>query len=160
MKIQVTTIKNPYPIGAIYISLDKTSPATLFGGTWVQIKSRFLLATSQDPSNQTNDAGDVGGVESVTLTAAQSGVPAHTHGMSHTHSHSHIASSYESGKAASGSAQPVPRGKDNGTGNFSTDTDSTASSKSTTNNNTAKNATEAHTNMPPYLKVNMWQRTA
>lgn len=33
-----------YPVGAIYMSVSSTSPASLFGGTWEQIQNRFLLA--------------------------------------------------------------------------------------------------------------------
>ena len=33
-----------YPVGAVYISLNATSPASLFGGTWSQITDRFLVA--------------------------------------------------------------------------------------------------------------------
>ena len=33
-----------YPIGSLYISYTNTSPASLFGGTWEQIKDTFLLA--------------------------------------------------------------------------------------------------------------------
>lgn len=32
-----------YPVGSIYISAASTSPADMFGGTWKQIKGRFLL---------------------------------------------------------------------------------------------------------------------
>ena len=32
-----------HPVGSIYLSVNATSPATLFGGTWVQLKDRFLL---------------------------------------------------------------------------------------------------------------------
>lgn len=32
-----------YPVGAVYISVNSTSPASLFGGTWEQLKDRFLL---------------------------------------------------------------------------------------------------------------------
>ena len=35
-----------YPIGAIYISIDNTSPATLFGGTWVAIDDGYYLRAS------------------------------------------------------------------------------------------------------------------
>lgn len=45
-----------YPVGAIYISYDSTSPATLFGGTWTAINGRFLLA-----QNSTYTAGSTGG---------------------------------------------------------------------------------------------------
>lgn len=36
--------KTLYPIGAIFITVSSTSPASLFGGTWEQIKDNFLLA--------------------------------------------------------------------------------------------------------------------
>lgn len=34
-----------YPIGSIYMSMNGTNPSTLFGGTWEQIKNGFLLST-------------------------------------------------------------------------------------------------------------------
>ena len=37
-----------YPVGAVYISATSTSPQTLFGGTWEQIKGRFLLSADDD----------------------------------------------------------------------------------------------------------------
>ena len=36
-------LKKVYPIGSVYISANETSPAELFGGTWEQLKDRFLL---------------------------------------------------------------------------------------------------------------------
>lgn len=46
-----------YPVGSIYLSVNATSPAELFGGTWEQIKDTFLLA-----SGDTYEAGSTGGV--------------------------------------------------------------------------------------------------
>jgi hypothetical protein len=57
-----------YPVGAIYTSVDKTSPASLFGGTWQQIKDVFLLA-----AGDTYAAGSTGGSATVTLT--ESNIP-------------------------------------------------------------------------------------
>lgn len=57
-----------YPIDSIYISYNSTSPASLFGGSWVQIKDRFLRAA--------NDTS-TGGADSRTLTTAQ--MPSHSH---------------------------------------------------------------------------------
>lgn len=35
-----------YPVGAIYISYSSTSPASLFGGTWIRITDKFLRAAT------------------------------------------------------------------------------------------------------------------
>ena len=39
-----------YPVGAIYLSVNSTSPASLFGGTWEQLKDRFLLGAGNSYS--------------------------------------------------------------------------------------------------------------
>ena len=81
-----------YPVGSIYWSSKNTNPATLFGGTWTQIKDRFILAAGDYYSN-----GATGGAATVTLTV--SNMPSHNHSFtpsgtvgSHTHtgpSHTH-----------------------------------------------------------------------
>ena len=52
-----------YPVGSIYMSVNSTSPATLFGGTWTQIQDTFLLA-----AGSTYAAGATGGEATHTLT--------------------------------------------------------------------------------------------
>ena len=52
-----------YPVGAIYISTISTSPASLFGGTWEQLKDRFLLG-----AGDTYAAGATGGEAAHALT--------------------------------------------------------------------------------------------
>ena len=61
-----------YPVGSIYLSSKNTNPGTLFGGTWVQIKDRFILTAGDSYSN-----GATGGAATVTLTV--SNMPSHTH---------------------------------------------------------------------------------
>lgn len=147
---------NPYPIGSIYISTNSTDPSTLFGGTWTQIEDRFLLASGSTYTN-----GDTGGEASVTLTANQSGVPVHQHGMAHNHNHHHTAIGYtNTSGSGSNRRNPVGYTSSGAAGTLSTDYDNTASSKSVTDNNTAQDASEAHNNMPPYLVVSVWERTA
>lgn len=90
--------KKIYPVGAIFMSVNNTSPATLFGGgTWVQIKDCFLLSAGDN-----HTAGGTGGAETKSYTPAgtvgshtltTSEIPSHGHSLnSHTHSvgaHSH-----------------------------------------------------------------------
>ena len=56
-----------YPVGAIYISVNSTSPADLFGGTWERIQDRMLLG-----AGSTYSAGNTGGAASVSYTPAGS----------------------------------------------------------------------------------------
>lgn len=63
-----------YPVGSIVIRYDHTSPASLYGGTWTRISSRFLYATSASGT-----IGSTGGSNTHTLTVSQ--IPSHTHGM-------------------------------------------------------------------------------
>lgn len=63
-----------YPIGSIFLSVANISPASLFGGVWVAIEDKFLLA-----AGQTYLAGTTGGKDKVTLTVNE--LPSHTHGV-------------------------------------------------------------------------------
>lgn len=72
-----------YPVGSIYWTSKAPdnggNPNVLFGGTWVQIKDRFVLAAGDTYGN-----GSTGGSATVSLT--ESNLPAHTHTMNHRHS--------------------------------------------------------------------------
>lgn len=218
-----------YPVGSIYMSVNSASPATLFGGTWERITGRFLLsATDNGSSGASQAAGNTGGAATVTLTAAQSGVPAHSHGMnSHTHgmNHKHVLTSHSHGlnehthtlashthgekidsshwlkfegrtdwssgsavmaafyatsstAAQTGGPSTNTSGKASGnteaysgyTGNSittgssssagNTGRTSTDAATGSTANNTAADASSSHNNMPPYLSVYVWKRTA
>lgn len=62
-----------YPVGSLYWSSKSTNPASLFGGTWVQIKDRFVLACGDTYKT----VGVTGGASSVTLSV--SNMPSHNH---------------------------------------------------------------------------------
>lgn len=120
-----------YPVGSIYQSVNSTSPATLFGGgTWERIEDKFLLA-----AGGTYAAGSTGGEASVSLTAAQNGP------------HTHAAYYADSAGSKGFGYSYTNKGEQS---NASTDSSGIVSSGSG----------QPHNNMPPYLAVYVWQRTA
>ena len=121
---------NPYPVGAIYMSTKSTSPASLFGGTWSRISGRFLLG-----ANTTYSAGTTGGAATHTLTLDE--IPSHNHWGVYRPSWytSNIGSLIQES------------GQGNGVNNNQLNTDNAGGGGS-------------HNNMPPYLSVYMWKRTA
>lgn len=86
-----TKLLNIYhPIGSYYFTNSNTNPGTFLGGTWSQVKGKFLLGASD-----TYEAGTEGG-------SADAIVPVHTHSASgdiaNSGSHTHTVS----GTAANG----------------------------------------------------------
>ncbi len=72
------TLENVYPVGSIYTSTNNSkSPEELYpdlGWKWEQITNRFLYA-----SEKSQEAGEEGGSETITLTNEQ--LPSHTHSI-------------------------------------------------------------------------------
>lgn len=106
----VTRLNDPlaaYPVGSVYMSVNSTSPETLFGGTWLKLAGgQFLRAGSVSSTPSTASTTD-GGAASASYTPSGTNagtaiskdqMPAHTHDMqSHTHgmqSHTHSLSSH------------------------------------------------------------------
>ena len=119
-----------YPVGSIYMSVNATSPSTLFGGTWEQIQDRFLLAAGNSYS-----AGATGGEATHTLTIDE--LPDHGHTILYYDASGNQSFGYQFGS----------KGTRSGTPESSSGIGHTGGSK-------------AHNNMPPYLAVYMWKRTA
>lgn len=71
--------KKIYPIGSIYMSVNSTSPETLFGGEWVTWgQGKFPIGV--DPSDETghwDGAEMTGGQQEITLDVKN--IPPHTH---------------------------------------------------------------------------------
>ena len=61
-----------YPVGALYLSVVSTDPATLFGGTWEQITTDAYLKIV------TSGAGSAGGTSS-DHTIPLTSMPSHSH---------------------------------------------------------------------------------
>ena len=139
-----------YPVGSIYMSVNSTSPEVLFGGTWEQIQGKFLLGMSSS-----YPAGSSGGEATHTLTTSE--IPNHGHYLgqmgntsrmlptnhaTNDPSHEYYVTEVES----SGSTYLKP--------NVTWGGYLTAGTLIDTPYN------QPHNNMPPYLAVAMWKRTA
>lgn len=141
-----------FPVGALYTATVSTNPGTLLGfGTWAAYgEGRVLVGKAAAGTFAT--AGATGGEETHTLTAAESGLPAHTHTATqaaHRHSNGNHGTSGSYGHLDSAGASS--------SGTFYTDYQTPAI---TVNNNTAASASSAHNNLQPYIVVYIWQRTA
>lgn len=134
-----------YPVGSIYMSVNAVDPSTLFGGTWEKIKDVFLLASGDDYS-----IGSTGGEASVTLTAAQSGLPSHNHGPSTADASFLITEGDALTRHTVAS----------GSGAVNMVRSPSAVLRNSNTSSASQNASQAHENMPPYLAVNVWKRTA
>ena len=132
-----------FPVGSIYISLNSTNPSSIFGGTWEQIQGRFLLGVSSShPVNQT------GGEEKHTLTVKE--IPSHSHRFkdsSHTFSWGRTVTNnvYLQNAIAVGGNTP---------------SNNAMTSQANWDSTNSSGGSKAHNNMPPYLAVYMWKRTA
>ena len=119
-----------YPIGSIYMSVNSTDPGSLFGGTWEQIQDRFLLAAGTTYAN-----GATGGEATHKLTITE--MPSHTHYI----------------YGGDGDVPDWFGGSGNTYG-------IQARTKSAYDRLQYVGGDGAHNNMPPYLVVYIWKRTA
>lgn len=119
-----------YPVGSIYLAYNHTSPATLFGGSWERLAGHFLLAAEDGES-----IGETGGEREHTLTLNE--IPNHDH-------------TYGAAAWAVKSFTSRWGGSDGSTGAFVNEAQQLY----------ARGGGAAHNNMPPYVKVSMWRRTA
>ena len=157
-----------HPIGSLYWSSDSTNPGQLFGGTWVQIKDKFILAAGDTYTN-----GGTGGAATVTLTTNE--MPAHNHtgtttqeNTGHTHGFSY---SYKRRTPNANGLNAFVYFKQETSGytlGYTEDT-VTVNDQSTygsSNGHTHDYTTStvgngaAHNNMPPYIVKYCWERTA
>lgn len=116
-----------YPIGSVYISMNNTSPATLFGGSWTKVEGKFLLGTSS-----AYPSGSSGGEETHLLSFNE--MPSHRHTIN---------ANYTAGTQSAyvSKAELLPYSENGAVTGYT-------------------GGNQAHNNMPPYLAVNMWYRTA
>lgn len=130
-------LANVYPVGSIYLSVNNVNPSTYLGGKWELIKDRFLVG-----AGNTYAGGATGGstthihtTGNHTLTVAE--MPSHTHDWRFSDV---AARGSEIGANADGSTRA---------------TTATGGGQAHNHGNTGSSS-----NVPPYLAVYMWKRTA
>lgn len=147
---QITTLPDPYyratpaklkslldfiyPVGSIYLSYSHVSPADLFGGTWTRIQNCFLWASSADAT-----IGGSGGERTHVLT--QEELPPHSHLVAVAGG----STNYGTTRTAIASFSKVTTGYQD-------------SSTVLADGSGLEGA--AHNNMPPYIQISAWRRTA
>ncbi len=132
---EYTGSHEPYPVGSIYLSVNDTNPSTYFGGTWERIQDTFLLA-----AGSTYAAGTTGGEATHELTVNE--MPEHWHTLRFAGNAAELWTT--STQFSSGSKSQIIS---YGTGKAGVDI-------------TGSGGSAAHNNMPPYLAVYVWKRTA
>jgi hypothetical protein len=141
-----STLSAVYPVGSIYMSVNSTSPAVLFGGgSWEQLKNRFLIGCGD-----TYAAGATGGSATHKLTANE--MPVHEGHMydnyvnnAYTDRGGDTNSYYLSSNAA-------------GYAKYENRPFKVVSGNEMIIQGYSRGGGAAHNNMPPYLAVYMWKR--
>lgn len=119
-----------YPVGCYYWSSNSTNPSTLFGGTWEQIKDRFILS-----AGTTYSEGTTGGEAKHYLTLSE--MPSHRHTTGPNSVTAYGGLSGDTIQTGSGYSVTLDKVSTGYTGGGS-----------------------SHNNMPPYLVAYCWHRTA
>ena len=134
-------LKKVYPVGSIYTNATvATNPATLLGfGTWSAFGAGKVMVGLDSTDTDFDTAEETGGAKEVTLTAAESGLPAHKH-----------ASSYRVSATSFGDFATA----------IASNTGTPTTIDSFNSNVAAASASEAHNNLQPYITVYLWKRTA
>ena len=151
-----------FPIGYIYLSASSTNPGTIFGGTWEQIKDKFLLTAGSSYT-----AGSTGGSKTINISHTHttgdckltiSHLPAHSHGQYWISGDGNV-NPYVS--ASSGSSQGVYyKGQTSwyNSGKARVYTADTGGNTAHNHGSTGSAGSSSQSIMPPYLVVYAWKR--
>lgn len=72
---KISVLNLIYPVGSIYMSVNNASPQSFFGGTWEQIKDKFILS-----AGSTYAAGTTGGSATINISHSHT-VNSHNHSL-------------------------------------------------------------------------------
>lgn len=146
-----SVLTNVYPVGSVYVSMEKTSPASLFGGTWTQIENRFLYAAPLTATSGTTGGSSTHNHTTGNATLTLTQIPRHTHTVSIT-------------KTTAGYGGTIYNNYLNS--QYSGDGTQTYTSSATGGNQNGTTAAHNHGNTgdanhtPPYFMVYAWYRVS
>lgn len=149
-------LNKTYPIGSIYMSVNDTDPSTLFGGTWERLKGRFLIGAGHVTSSNTNDRfGYITPDDPDFKNGETGGEYFHKLNVDEMPEHSHTGNYYNGKNMSPNDSESNPDDGyhynwENGGSNSQNEAMLVAST----------GGGRKHNNMPPYLAVYMWKRTA
>lgn len=139
-----------YPVGTIYETADADfNPNTNWGGTWTKVEGKMLIG-----ANSTYKIGTTGGAASQQYTPAGT-VGNHKLTINEIPSHTHSTLINKQGSGGVASVEHTTNSMSNG--GYIT----SGSAGGGGNHNHPFTGTKATINtMPPYVAVNIWERTA
>ena len=145
-------VQNAYPVGSIYMNAtSSTNPNTLLGfGTWARFGEGRMLISQHSSNSRWDSAEETGGSESVTLSLSQ--IP----------SHSHFTLSSGNGfpnQVSANGALTKTTNSNGGAGNNDY-VSFGVSGQADQSPSQSVGGGASHDNMPPFITVYMWKRTA
>lgn len=147
-----------FPVGSIYISTTTTNPSTIFGGTWEQIKDKFLLCSGSTYANGSTGGNTSHGHSTNSYALTVNDMPSHSHVLTRQQWYSSdvVASAYDysifswkNGEGKGGSTSYSWQSPEN----------RNVISTGSGNSHTHGNATSKEV-LPPYIAVTVWKRIA
>ena len=136
-----------YPVGSYYWSSNATSPSELFGGTWEQVKDRFVLA-----AGDSYKVGNSGGSASHSHTLSANGAA--------------CIGNYSNVTAFSSGGRYKWKDYNSGSNMWAWTHNADGAVTSSTNHYndgsfvSLTGSTDAANNMPPYITAYCWHRVA
>ncbi len=152
-----------YPVGSIYMSVNSTEPSTLFGGTWERLKGRFLIgAGTLSDTNSNGEYGDIGRGNPTFAGGETGGEYRHQLNATEMPEHNHDTNDWTLVVNKNAERISTDIGAQCINGVTSTNiVPNTRATKNEDGNRTGLTGGDGkHNNMPPYLAVYMWKRTA
>lgn len=153
----IEAIRRTWPVGSLFLSTVPTNPAELLGmGTWVRYGEGRVFVGQDSTQPEFDVVHKTGGNKKVTLTLAN--VPPHNHTTpAHTHSYT---LTYNTADFSNGSGGDRSRVTSINTGTTGSEDRSGTTGSSGAGTSGSAGSGEAFDNMPPYVAVYTWRRTA